>query len=169
MASPFKPLLIATQEKIKNDIPYEATTRVGIRESNQDVGQIDVEGVRPAVSFPWCGIDFSEAQYTQKQFKVQWAKVNISFRLAFDHWGSSSSLASEEVRESSLAYYDTEDLFYLKFQDWKYEYEPGKFLLLIGMRRISAITEQGRKDLLRVRKVVFEFTFEDRGVQALIP
>lgn len=168
MSSPFKSLLMGLQDWIGNEIPYEASTRVGIRESNQDVGQIDAEGVRPAVAFPWCGIDFSETKYDQKQFKVQWAKANISFRLAFDPWGSSSSLAPDDVRENALAYYETEDLLYLKLQDWRYEYEPGKFLLMIALRRISAITEQ-RKDVLRVRKIVFECTFEDRGLQALQP
>lgn len=168
MASPFKQLLIALQEKILADIPYDENTRAGVKEVNHDFGQIDIEGMRPAVAMPWIGIDFSDAQYDQKQFKVQWAKINITFRLCFDPWSNSSSLAPEDVRAKALAYYEIEDKLYTSLQDWRYEYQAGQFLLMKGLRRLSAVTEQ-RKDTLRVRRVVFECWFEDRAVQALVP
>ena len=122
------------------------------------------------MALPWLGIDFIEVQYEQKQLKVQWAKIRIRFRLCFDPWGSSSSLAPEETREKALAYYEIENKLYLVLQDWRYEQTPGSgdYLLMKGLRRISAVTE-ARKDTLRVRDIEFECTLEDRGVQALLP
>ena len=165
MGSPLKPFFLGLQSKLKTDVPYVEETRIGLREINLDIGQIDVTATRPAVSFPWCGIDFSEIQYTQKQFKVQWAKVRVSLRLAFDSWSSTSSLTPDNVKQLGLAFLDTEDKIYLSLQDWMVEYEQGKFLLMIGLRRISAVTEL-REDTLRVRKLEFECTFEDRGLQS---
>ena len=162
MASKFKPLLIAIQNKVMTDIPDSAGTP-GIRQADPDFGQIDIEGVRPAVAFPWLGIKFVETNYDQLQMRQQRAKMRIAFRLAFDPFSSASSLAPEDARNKALACFDIENKFYTVFQDLKFEYQTGMFYLATGLRRISAVVEE-RKDTLFVLRLVYEATFVDNSL-----
>lgn len=162
MASSFKPFFIALQDKLVTDVPDSEGTP-GIRQADPDFGQIDIEGQRPAVAFPWVGINFNETQYEQMQLNQQRAKVRITLRLAFDPWSSSSSLAPETARQKAFAYFDIEDKIYTALQNWVYEYQAGRHKQITGLRRLSAITEN-RKDTLHVRVLVFEGTFVDNSL-----
>lgn len=160
MASVFNRLFMALQNKIITALP-------DIREVNFDIGQLNMPpGVRPPVSFPCVLIDFPDTFYEQKQLKAQWANMIVSLRLGFATFSSTSSLAPEEVRTKGASYFDMEDELYLALQDFKYEYEPGKFLLMLPMKRTSAATEI-REDGIRVRTIGFKCTYEDRGMQAI--
>jgi hypothetical protein len=159
MTSIFNQLLIKLQNKLMADISDSETTP-GIRYVDQDLGQVDVYDTRPAVSFPCVLIDFSQTLYEQKQFKTQWAKMNINLRLVFDPYSASNSLAAESVREKALAYYEIENKIYLSLQEWNAD-----GLLMLPMKRIASSTEK-RDDKLRIRNIVFTAIFEDRSLQS---
>lgn len=161
MTSIFNQLLILLQAKILADIPDSEATP-GIRYIEQDLAQLDVYETRPAISFPGLLIDYASTVYEQKQNKAQWGQMNIAMRLAFDQWGSSSSLAPEDARIKALAYYEIENKIYLSLQDF-----TAGGLLMLPLKRVSASTEK-RTDF-RVRIIVFRATYEDVGLQALQP
>lgn len=154
-------LLIKLQTKLLADIPDSEATP-GIRMVEQDLAQIDVYETRPAVSFPCVLVDFPSTNYEQKQFKAQWAQMNIQLRLAFDQWSSSSSLSTEDIRRKAMAYYDIENKIYLSLQDW-----TADGLLMLPLKRVSDAKEK-REDF-RVIAITFKATYEDRGLQALVP
>lgn len=154
-------LLINFQDMIIAAVP-DANDKSGIRECSQDLGQIDIEGMPPAVAFPWLGVDFSNTTYEQLQFNQQRGRMQISLRLAFDPYSSESSLAPAEVREKALKYYSIEQKIYKAISNWRcpLDDEATVFLLVTGLRRVSAKSEN-RKDTLRVRQLVYEATFID--------
>ena len=160
MKSVFNQFLIALQNKIGAEIP-DSEIEPGIRETNQDLGQLEVYDVRPAVPFPCLLVDLAAPSYEQKQFKTQWANMQVTMRLGFDQWGSSSSLSPEDVRVKALAYYEIENKIYEVLQDWNAE-----GLLMRPLRRLSAVTEK-RDDKFRVRVITFTAVYEDRVRQAL--
>lgn len=161
MASIKNALFIAIQEKVKLEIP-DSPASPGIRESNHDIGQIDIEGVRPNVSFPWLGLDFAENNYEQKQLRKQWNKFKLSCRIAFDPFSSTSSLSPVEIREKGFAYNDIEDKLYKCLQDCRFQ-NGDRFYLITGLRRISCVTEN-RKDTLKVLRVIYEGMYEDNSL-----
>lgn len=158
MTSIFNALLVKLQDKLVAAIPDSADTP-GIRLVDQDFGQVDIYEVRPAVSFPCVLVDYSNTEYVQKQFKAQWAEMNIVLRLAFDPWSKSSSLSPMEVREKALKYFEIEQKIYLTLQDW-----TADGMLMLPLKRMSAVSEK-REDKFRVRQITFKATYEDRSLQ----
>jgi hypothetical protein len=160
MTSVFNQIFIAIQNKILTEIP-DSTATPGIRYIEIDMGQLENYSTRPAVSFPCLLIDYTSTTYLQRQHKAQWGEMLINFKLAFDTWGNSSSLSSEELRKLALRYYEIENKIYLALQDWNAE-----GLLMQPLKRVSASSEK-REDNFRVRDIVFKATYEDRGLQLL--
>jgi hypothetical protein len=155
MTSVFNTLLIELQARILTALP-DTPDIPGIRYVEQDMGQIDVYDIRPAVPDTGVLIDYISTNYIQRQLKAQWAEMNINLKLYMGNFSSSNSLAPLNVREKALFYYEMESKLYLILQDWK-----ANDLLMLPMKRVSSSSEK-REDGIRVRNIIFKATYEDR-------
>lgn len=156
MNSIFNRLLINLQTKLMADVPDNPSGARGIRYIDQDLGQLDIYETVPNVSFPCVLVDFVQTQYREMQGS-QWAKMTIILRLGFNPYSGSSNLTPEEYREKALEYYEIEDLIFKSLQDWN-----GEGLLMNPMIRKEATTEK-RQDIMRVRTLTYEATYNDQG------
>ena len=145
----FAQMLIALQDRIKAMVPE-------IREIDQDLSQIDVYEERPPVALPCVLIDFSETTYDQLGSLIEDGTVSIDLRLAFPAYSTSNSLAPLQVRENALKYYELENKLYKALHGWA----PDSGICQ-PLARITAVTEKGREDALRVRRIVFSTMFQD--------
>lgn len=114
MTSPFSTLLIALQDRIKTQIP-------DIRWIDQDLGQLENYGDRPAVSFPCVLIDFQNFQYEDASDLIQFAEGTVNFRLAFAPFSNTNSLTPVSYQEKALQFYDLEWALYKALHGWKPE------------------------------------------------
>lgn len=145
MNNPFGSLLLQLQTRIK-------TIATGIREVNEDKGQLEGYDIRPAVSFPCVLIDF-DFQFDDLGDNIQMGNGSVIARLGFPPFSSASSLMPQGVKEKALAYTDYEMQVYQALHGWR----PAGFAPL---SRRSAVTEK-RADTLRVRELRFDTQFED--------
>lgn len=150
MTSPFSTLLIALQDRIKTEIP-------DIRWIDQDLGQLESYGDRPAVSWPCALIDFTNFRYEDASDLIQFAEGTVTIRLAFPPFSNTNSLTPTNFKEKALQFYDIEWAIYKALHGWKpdgYGY----------MSRTNVSTEK-RNDIIRVRQISFSITFEDYNAQ----
>lgn len=159
-----KDLFLAISARAKAEIPNGNVFQPGINEVNIYYGQLDIEGSRPAVGFPFLGIDFSQTNYVLKQLKTQWAEIEITMVLAFDTYNDSSSLAPDDVRLKALWYMDIEHRLYEVFQYW-----TANGLLMKPMIRMADATQQQRTDGIKVVRIVWKAAYEDKSLQAYEP
>ena len=145
MENPFGDLLLQLQARIK-------TIATGIREINEDKGQLESYDIRPAVAFPCVLIDF-DFQFDDLGDNIQSGNGMVIVRLAFPPFSSASSLMPQTVKEKALAYTDYEMQVYQALHGWR----PNGFAPLA---RRNAVTEK-RADTLRVRELRFDTEFED--------
>lgn len=156
MNSIFNRLLINMQTKLTTEVPDVPDGARGIRYIDQDLGQLDFYETTPNVSFPCVLVDFGQTVY-QERHGSQFAKMTITLRLGFNPYSNSSNLTPAEYREKALEYYEIEDKIFKSLQDW-----DGGSLLMLSMIRKEAATEK-RQDIMRVRTLTFEATYEDQG------
>lgn len=150
MTSPFSTLLIALQQRIKSQIP-------DIRWIDQDLGQLENYGDRPAVSFPCVLIDFQNFQYEDASDLIQFAEGTVNIRLAFAPFSNTNNLTSVDYQAKALKFYDLEWAIYKALHGWK----PDGYGYL---SRVGANTEN-RNDSFRVRVINFSISFEDYEAQ----
>jgi hypothetical protein len=155
LTSIYGQLLMALQNRITTAVP-------DVKWVDQDLGQLDIEGERPAVLFPCVLIDFSSSQYSDLLNNVQRAdSCTVQLRLGFAPYSPSQAGAPESVREQSLGYYEVEKRVYQALQGWAPE---------SGICDVLTRTTDGselREDTLRVRRMLFTTTFDDHSANEL--
>lgn len=144
----FSLLLLAIQDKFKNDIPE-------IKWVDQDFYQLENYEIRPPVEFPCVLVDFSTTTYDMLSGNEQWGNQHIQFKLAFAPFSNSHSEEPISYRQKAIEYYELEQKIFKKLQAW----DGGG--LCQPMTRISAVSQQGRGDAYRVRVITFTTAFND--------
>lgn len=158
LESPFANLYESVAERIKTKVP-------GIKYIDQDLGQLENYGLRPAVSFPCVLTDSDEFEYSDAGNEaIQLADGFLIIRLGIPAWSSSAKFSPAGVREKALEYFEVEQQIVKALHHWA----PTGFSKL---QRRKARTEK-REDDIRVRIIVFAVQFSDMScvpVRTTIP
>jgi hypothetical protein len=141
-------LLVELQERITTEVP-------AIRWVDQDFGQMEHYGERPAVSLPCVLIDFTGTKYDQLGELAEMGDCNIQCRLCFPQFSPSNNLAPDGVKEKALNYYEIENAIYIALKGWC----PASDICQ-PLNRLSDTTER-RSDPFRVRVLIFTTSFQD--------
>lgn len=149
MDSLYAQLLLKIYDRMGNAVPE-------IKYIGQDFSQLEAYDIRPAVAFPCCLIDFIGTNYDQMQNNRQWGNAAFQLKLGLDNFSSDTNFSPDAVKEKALLYYDIEYKIYKAFQGWDADG------LIQPITRINDAKEP-REDLLRVRIITFNTTFEDDG------
>lgn len=147
MVSFFANLLLAIQARIADQVPE-------IRYIDQDLGQLEIYELRPAVSWPCLLIDFDTTNYSNEGELAQIGENIIQFRLGIDTYTSANSLGPLQVRQAALDYYELENKVFVALHGWDGDG------LCQPLSRTAAATEK-REDKFRVRIIHFATAFED--------
>ena len=149
-------MLVAMQARLTEQVPE-------LRWIDQDFGQLEIDGQRPAVAFPCALIDFPGSQFSQLQQNVELAdNCAINVRVGHDPYSNSNQLTPIDSREKALKYYELENKVYVALKGWNptFEYEAETYDLCQPLNRIADATEK-RDDSLRVRSLMFATSYED--------
>lgn len=147
--SPKAELFKSILERLSNQV-------LELRYINQDLGQLENYGMRPAVAWPCCLIDISDFNYSeQNNEKVQLAAGAVIIRTGLIQYSDSSNLSNDEIRNRALQFYELEDKIYKALHGWA---PPTMGRLL---RRADG-TEK-RDDDIRVRVTRYELAYTDNG------
>lgn len=123
-----------------------------IRYINHDFGQL--EEPRPSVSWPCALFDFDEFELSETGNKPkQLADGFVQVRLGLQQWSKTSNIATEQVREKGLQYYEVEQKVYAALHNWA----PAGFSRLLCRKRFT----EKRDDDVRVRVLVFAISYEE--------
>lgn len=146
MNSPLGKYFLEIMNRIKDAVP-------GVRYINQDLGQLETDLDRPAVSWPCVLIDFDQFEFTDESYNAQIGEGLVIIRIGYAPYSSSSSLTPDQVREKALEYYEIEQSVYESLQGW----QGTEF----GAMTRTATGNEKREDKLRVRYIVFKSTYQD--------
>jgi len=125
-----------------------------IRYADQDLGQLENYGIRPAVSWPCCLIDADDFDFTDlEKDHGQFGTGVIALRLGMVQYTDSNNLVPTNIRENALQYHEVEFEVYKAFHGWA----PEGFSRMLR-RKVS--TEK-REDDIRVRTMLFAISFTD--------
>jgi len=151
--SPKAELFKSILERLKAQVPE-------LRYINQDLGQLENYGMRPAVAWPCCLIDIADSNYSeQNNEKVQVAAGSVIIRTGLVQYSDSSNLTDESIRNNALQYYELENKIYSSLHGWSPE-NMGRML-----RRADG-TEK-RDDDIRVRVTRYEISYTDTSAMAV--
>lgn len=145
--SPKAELFKAILERLKDKVPE-------LRYINQDLGQLENYGMRPAVAWPCCLIDIADFQYSeQNNEKVQLSIGSVIIRTGLVQYSDSSNLTDETIRNNAIQYYEVENKIYQALHGWAPS-NMGKML------RKADGTEK-RDDDIRVRVTRYAVSYTD--------
>lgn len=149
LESPNSILYEAIVERIKTTVP-------DIKYIDQDLGQMENYGDRPALSFPAVLIDLDEFEFSEVGSNpVQMADGFVVIRLAVPQWSSTAGFTPAGVREKALKYYEIEQKLIEKLHNWA----PTGFNRLLRRK----VRSEKRDDLYRVRIIAFQIGYKDES------
>lgn len=122
-----------------------------LRWKDKDKGQLKF--ARPAIAYPAALIKIDLPKCDDLGGNIQDCTALVTIRIAFDFAGETSANTPDAIRQQALAYYDTVDAVYAKFQGFENS-ELGKF------SRKKAY-EEDRDDGINVMVLPFETDFRD--------
>ena len=148
MNSSFANLYINTVARLTDKAPL-------LRYVEQDLGQMEhyPEGGRPPVSFPCVLIDIEDTAFDEMGEQCQLGEGILQVRICQPTYSASNNLAPDQVRETALSYYETEQQVHEALHGWAKDN-------ISKLVRVSAKTEK-RNDEYRVRTVRYRFGMED--------
>lgn len=146
--SPFGNIYLELVNRLKTEVPE-------LRYIDQDFGQLENYTTMPPVSFPCVLIELGEFDFEDFAGKnTQQGQGMVLIRFATEAWSQSNNLATQQIRETALAYYDIEQKIHLALHGWR---ATGFSKLL----RRKAVKEQRDDTNLRVRILAYTTSFED--------
>lgn len=151
MNSPFAKIFLAIMTRINDEVPE-------INYIDQDLGQLEGNGIRPAVAFPCALIDFQGWTFSDLGQLSQLAEGNVTVKLGFAQFSDSSSLNDPLWREFSLEYFDLEWKIHEALQGWSPGADFG------NLTRTSADSENAPK-AIRKRPIIYRLEFEDHSTK----
>lgn len=124
-----------------------------IKYADLDKGQLEDYENRPSLQFPCVLIKIEYPRCDTIVGKKQKVQVRLTLRVAFNYIGRTGSNVPTLVMDQSLAYLDTMQDLYDKFQDYYGE----------GFSKFSRVNlqEEKRNDGLKVMSLPFSTTFVD--------
>ncbi len=147
LQSPFANLYESIAERLK----LKATS---IRYIDQDLGQLENYGLRPAVSFPCVLIDVDEFEFSDMgNDPRQLGDGFVIIRLGEAAWSSSAKFSPAGVREKALQYYEYEQEIYKALHNWS----PEGFSRMLRRK----LRTEKREDDIRVRIMAFQLSYTD--------
>lgn len=149
LQSPFANLYESVMARIKEKVPQ-------IKYIDQDMGQLENYGLRPAVAFPCLLIDTDEFEFSEQGNEPrQLADGFIIIRMGVPAWSSSSGFTPAGVREKALQYYEVENAIVKALHYWS----PDGFSRLLRRK----VRTEKRDDEIRVRIIAFQVLFTDES------
>mgnify|MGYP003574986080 CR=1 FL=1 len=149
----FGQLFLALQNLIKTKCP-------SVRWIDLDLGQLEEDTMRPAVSFPCVLIDFNQSTFEDLQRKAQKGQGVFTLRIGFASYSQTASTTPAPVTEKGLQFFEIENEVFKAVQGFEAEG------LVDCCSRVNVATER-REDGLRVRVMTFNFDYEDHSARVI--
>ncbi len=141
-----KELFIALCDQLKSKVPE-------LKWVDADQGQLNTSE-RPPVAFPCCLVEMSYPQCVNHTIWAQRNKVRFQLRVAFNVCAPTNASAPIEVREKTLAQYDTLKRIHKNLQGWSCNNS-------INPLARASVTPESRSDGLKVYRMIYESAFMD--------
>jgi hypothetical protein len=149
LQSPFANLYESVMARIKEKVP-------AIKYIDQDMGQLENYGLRPAVGFPCLLIDTDEFEFSEQgNDSRQLGDGFIIIRMGVPAWSSSSGFTPAAIREKALQYYEIENEIFKALHRWS----PDGFNRLLRRK----VRTEKRDDEIRVRIIAFQVLYTDES------
>jgi hypothetical protein len=157
MDSIYANLFVQLQTQLQTEVPE-------LRWIDFDHGQLEIEGDRPAVSFPCVLIDFNGSQFSQLLQNIETAdNCVIQIRIAFAPYSNTNQLTPVDSKAKALNYFEIENKVYRALKGWYatlFDADENEYAICQPLNRIADATEK-REDTLRVRNLLFATSYED--------
>ena len=173
MQSSIANLFLALQATIAN--LQDGAGNTYFKYIDQDLGQLDVE--QPKVLWPCVLIDIDNLIYTSMSSNTQQGQGHIRLRLGFPAFSASGASTPDAYKQKSIYFYELEQILHQALQgqtpdDNVFENigdgelpEPLLANTFGAFNRISAATEKGRPDFIRVRQITYTIAYDDYSTQ----
>lgn len=148
METYFKPLFLALQKRIMENVPE-------IRFIDQNIGQLGFDEYRAMVSFPAALVDFPSTSFSALSGNAQLGISFIEITLVFAPYSQTYQMAPDNVKDLGLQYFEIEQKVFAALQGWDCEG------LCTPLVRTQAQSQNNNDIGMRVRKLTLSTSFED--------